>query len=176
MLLISEPFLEDPNFDRSVVYVCEHNEEGTVGFILNKETEYSLGDISEVIDANDYPVYMGGPVEQDTMHFLHNNINDVEGTLEVVHGVFWGGNFEQVKLFIQSGIINKNDVRFFVGYSGWAQGQLQEELDAGSWMVAQIPTDVIFQENAENMWREVLKGLGGKFKVISNFPEDPRLN
>ena len=176
-LLISEPFLPDPNFERTVVLICENNQDGCIGFILNKPSMLNLGDVFEEFDFFEKKLLIGGPVQQDSMHFLHRgelNIND--GT-RIGEGIYWGGNFEQLKILMQDNRVNPNDVLYFLGYSGWAPGQLDEELKENSWIVSPDATaDQVFDLDPELLWREVLKTMGGKFRMFSNYPTDPRLN
>ncbi len=175
-LLISEPFLPDPNFERTVVLLCEHNEDGSFGFVLNKMSTVNLDDIIEDINNFDEPVLVGGPVQQDTLHFVHK-ADYIEGGVALGNGLYWGGNFEQLMVLIDSKEIKKNDFKFFIGYSGWGAGQLQEELDANSWIVTpNVTTDLVFNQDIDKLWKTVLKELGGRYNVYSNYPTDPRLN
>lgn len=174
--LISEPFLPDPNFERTVVLLCEHNVEGSFGFVLNKVSTVKLDDIIEDINDFGQEVFVGGPVQQDTLHFIHK-ADYLEGGIEINDGLYWGGNFEQLLVLIDTKQINKEDFRFFIGYSGWGAGQLVEELEANSWIVAPNATsDLVFNENDESLWKTVLNKLGGRYSIYSNYPTDPRLN
>lgn len=176
-LLISEPFLNDPNFVRTVILLCEHNEDGTFGFVLNKPAEITLNELVEDVGQRDDTIFIGGPVQQNTLQFLHKNDGLIEGGVEVLDGLYWGGNFEQMLTIMDSNLISKNDIKFFVGYSGWASGQLKDELEANSWIIFRnVSVDQIFDMNVESLWKEVLNTMGGKYKIISNFPVDPRLN
>ncbi|ELR71476.1 hypothetical protein C900_02539 [Fulvivirga imtechensis AK7] len=175
-LLISEPFLPDPNFERTVVLLCEHSSEGSFGFVLNKVSAVTLEEIMEDVNSFNEPVYIGGPVQQDTLHFIHR-ANYLEGGVEVSPGLYWGGNFEQLMILIDTKQIKAEDFRFFIGYSGWGAGQLEDELKTDSWIVANHATpDLVFEEDGENLWRAVLKQLGGRYNIYSNYPTDPRLN
>ncbi len=176
-LLISEPFLPDPNFERTVVLLCENNEDGTIGFILNKPSMVSLGDIFDEFKHIPKKLLVGGPVQQDSMHFLHRSITNIEGGNRIGEGIYWGGNFEQLKILMQDNAVNPDDVLYFLGYSGWAPGQLDEELKENSWIVSPDATaSQVFDLNPELLWREVLKNMGGKYRMFSNYPTDPRLN
>jgi putative transcriptional regulator len=175
-LLISEPFLPDPNFERTVVLLCEHSDEGSFGFVLNKISTLKLEDIIE--DINDFkePVYVGGPVQHDTLHFIHKASN-LEGGVDLGNGLFWGGNFEQLLILIDTKQINADDFKFFIGYSGWSEGQLEDELEANSWIVTpKANIDIVFNQDINELWKVVLKGLGGRYDVYSKYPTDPRLN
>lgn len=175
-LLISEPYLPDPNFERTVVYLCEHNDEGSFGFVLNKASNVHVDDLLHDISGFDEQVFVGGPVEQNTLHFLHR-ADYLEGGILVQEGIYWGGNYQQLLSLINSGTIDRDDFRFYVGYSGWGEGQLEKELEEDTWIVAHNATpDLIFDTEPEDLWRGVLKRMGGRYNIISNYPEDPRLN
>ena len=176
-LLISEPFLPDPNFERTVIYICEHNEEGSFGFVLNRPSELKFDDIIAEVDAFAETMYIGGPVQHDTLHFIHRASDIIDDGVIIKENLCWGGNFEQLKTLINTKQINEKNFRFFIGYSGWGAGQLQEELDANSWIVLPNATEKqIFDIPPEQLWRTILKDMGGRFKMYSNYPSDPRLN
>ena len=175
-LLISEPFLPDPNFERTVVLLCEHNEDGSFGFILNKPSAVNLDDIIENINDFQETVHIGGPVQQDTLHFIHK-ADYLEGGVDLGNGLFWGGDYGQLLELIDSKMIKPIDFKLFVCYSGWSEGQLDEELDANSWIVTQNATaEFVFDLVSVALWNRVLYGLGGRYNVYSNYPTDPRLN
>ncbi len=175
-LLISEPFLPDPNFERTVVLLCEHNEEGSFGFVLNKPSILKVNEVMEDITGLDNVVFVGGPVQQDTLHFIHRNAG-LENAVEIVDRIFWGGAFEKLMLLCETHQSTPKDIRFFLGYSGWGPGQLEAELEQDSWIVCDYVTDqLLFDTGSEIMWRKALENMGGRFSVYSNYPVDPRLN
>lgn len=174
-LLIAEPFLGDTNFERSVILVCEHSDEGTFGLVLNQTTTLTLSDVLEDTYA-ELTLFTGGPVQQNTLHFIHRRPDLIDGSVEVLDGLFWSGNFEQVKQAVNLGTLTSRDVRFFIGYSGWSGGQLANELDAKSWIVTRTDTAFLFDTPPAEFWRGVLKRMGGEFKSIAHYPVDPRLN
>lgn len=176
-LLISEPFLPDPNFNRTVVLLCEHNDMGTFGFVLNKPSQLFMDDIMDDLSSLHMEVFVGGPVQQDTLHFIHRKPELFDNAIEVADGLYWGGEYDQLKILADSGQINKNDFKFFVGYSGWAEGQLSNELKENSWIISRnVEIEHIFDTKPERLWKLALENMGGKYKMISNYPEDPRLN
>ena len=132
-LLVSVPFMNDFYFGRSVVLLTEHNEDGSVGFILNKPLETKIG--NAITDFPDFKgnIYMGGPVEKSSLFYIHTLGNLVKDSIEVFKGLYWGGNFNTIKKLIETGIMNEDDIRFFVGYSGWGKNQLERELVEKSW-------------------------------------------
>jgi putative transcriptional regulator len=176
MLLVSEPFLEDPNFDRTVILLCEHNEQGSFGFVINQSANITLNEVIEVTESNDRPLFVGGPVEHNTLHFIHR-FPSLENSVEVINGIYWGGDFDQLLSLLDSGQATEDDVKFFVGYSGWEPNQMEEEIKVNSWIVSDIrDPDLLFLKEDKQLWKKVLNDLGGKFSIYSNYPSDPRLN
>ncbi|MEA5460096.1 YqgE/AlgH family protein [Arcicella sp. LKC2W] len=176
-VLISEPFLGDPNFERSVVLICEHETtQGSFGLILNQTSKLFLADVLEENIYPDIPLFVGGPVQHNTLHYLHRRPDVIDGGIEIMKGVTWGGNFQQVKELLNNGVLSAKDIRCFIGYSGWEIDQLNNELKKDSWIVSKTTADVIFDTPAETFWRSILKEMGGDFKVMANYPIDPRLN
>lgn len=174
--LISEPFMNDSNFRRTVVLLVEHGDQGSLGFVLNKQLSVGINEVISELPDNNSPVFIGGPVEQGTLHYVHRLGDVISGSREVYEGVFWGGNFEDLKRLMDKGLVRSSDVLFFVGYSGWSPGQLDDELDRKSWIIAPENPNFVFRENYGDMWRDILKSLGSKYQIISNYPVDPRLN
>ena len=175
-LLIAEPFLGDANFERSVVVICEHTEaEGTFGLILNQTTTLTVSDVIDDIYA-DIPLFVGGPVQPDTLHYLHRRPDLIDNAIPLGKGIYWSGNFEQVKQALNLGTLTEADARFFIGYSGWESGQLTKELNEKTWILSGTDADYLFATPADQLWRGVLKQMGGQYKAISNYPVDPRLN
>jgi putative transcriptional regulator len=175
-ILIADPFLKDPNFKRSVVIVCEHQDSGSFGFVLNKLYEQVLGDLIADLEGSTFPVYYGGPVQLDTIHFLHRCPELISGGFEISEGIFWGGDFEEVADLIKADRLRETDIRFFIGYSGWGEGQLEEEMKLKSWITSKATPPLIFPTNANNIWKDALKELGGEYELMTNYPIDPQLN
>jgi putative transcriptional regulator len=176
MLLVSEPYLPDPNFERSIVLLCEHNESGSFGFVLNKPSMALLGDVMEELDEFQATIFVGGPVQQDTLHYLHN-CSEIQGATQITDDVYWGGDFENLKFLITSKQIDPGSVKFFLGYSGWSEGQLNAELEGDSWIVSnRFDRELVFETDPKVMWKKSLESLGGRFSIYSNYPEDPRMN
>jgi putative transcriptional regulator len=175
-VLISEPFLLDPNFKRSIVLLTEHVEEGSVGFILNKPTEYKFNDLVEDFPDFEAPVFYGGPVATNTLQFIHKLGDMLEGSMEISEGLFWGGSFETLKILVETGSVYPDDFRFFIGYSGWSPGQLNDELKINSWIVSSAKINDIFSDEPDKLWREILKGMGKKYALLASFPENPSVN
>lgn len=176
ILLIAEPFLKDPNFMRTVVLLCDHQAEGSFGFVINRHYEHTLNELMNNMDELDLPVYYGGPVQMDTIHFLHQYPDKIPGGHEVKKDIFWGGDFDTAIQLLLSGEIDKNRIRFFIGYSGWSQGQLEFELKEKSWLTVEANRKIVFHKDAEEIWKASLRLLGGDFEQLVNYPIDPQLN
>jgi putative transcriptional regulator len=175
-ILVSEPYLPDPNFERTIILLCEHNDEGSFGFIMNKPSLAKLSDVMQDLKDIDSPVFIGGPVQQDTLHYIHR-LSNLEESIEVMDGIYWGGNFDQLVSLIETKQVASSDIKFFLGYSGWSAGQIEEELKEDSWIVSdKVNEELLFDIKAEAMWQYALKRMGGRFSVYSNYPQDPRLN
>lgn len=176
-ILISEPYLGDPNFERSVVLICNHSEtEGSFGLVLNRLSNLKLSDVVEVYNEEfDVVLGVGGPVQYNTLHYVHR-IPQLEQAVKLSEDVYWGGDFEMLRTLIGTGEVTPDDIKFFLGYSGWTSGQLQEEIDKNVWIVNNNATNKLFNLEADTLWRNILRQMGGKYKVLSNYPTDPRLN
>lgn len=176
-LLISEPFMADPNFKRSVVLLTEHSQDGSVGYILNQVGNLLLRDVIQDLWEADNQIYFGGPVAADTLHFIHRAYDKLQSGEDIGNGIYWGGNFETLKILINNNAINEDEIKFFIGYSGWDSGQLKRELEQNAWMVGNVSNaDLIFGNDEEQLWRDVVVNLGPKYAHVSNFPSDPSLN
>lgn len=176
VLLISEPYLEDPNFNKTVVLIVEHDKKGTIGFVLNKRTELCLNDVLENMPLFYSNLYIGGPVEQNTLHFIHRSDLSIPGSIEIASGLNWGGDFDYLIDLISSRKVNENDVRFFLGYSGWSKEQLSSEIENKAWIIGYYKTSSILNINSNDLWQYILKNMGDEYRLIANYPEDPQLN
>lgn len=172
--LLAEPLLDDPNFDRTVILVCQHSQEGSFGLVVNRPTEISVSEATDLLEIENL-LFVGGPVEQHTMHFLHS-IQEIEGSLTISESIFWGGDFDDLQKLALKGNVTEENCRFFVGYSGWSELQLEAELKNNTWIISKVNPKIIFECEPEELWSAILKEMGGKYKIYSNYPTDPRLN
>jgi putative transcriptional regulator len=176
-LLVSDPFSQDFSFKKSVVLLCEHNEKGSFGFIINKLTDLKLGELISGFESIDAPVFYGGPVQTDTMHFIHRLGDLIPGAKYLAPNVWWGGDFETLKVLIRAGSADINDVRFFIGYSGWDIAQLNDEYhNQHSWVIAKANEQFCFHDEFFQLWNEVLKSMGGNYAIIADLPDETILN
>ena len=176
-LLISEPSLRDFYFGRSVVLLIEHNpDEGTIGLILNKPINLKLNEVVKDFPQVDFPLYLGGPVHPERLYYLHTLGNQIPGSIEIIDGLFWGGQIERLIALINAGEVAPDQVRFFIGYAGWESGQLNRELGEKSWIVTQSNIQIAMHTSTDKMWSGMLRELGNDYAIWANYPSDPILN
>ena len=175
-LLIAPPMMHDPNFRRTVVLLCEHTPEGSFGLILNRPLGVQLAEVVRGIGDPALSIGQGGPVQTDTLHFIHTCGDVIPGTVPISSGIYWGGDFDVMKLLIETKQVSQSDARFFLGYAGWSPGQLLDEIDQGGWIVTAGSAGSVFDTDPEDLWRGILRGMGDEYAILANFPEDPRLN
>ena len=176
-LLIAEPsIIGDLSFNRSVILLADHNQNGSVGFIINKPLKYTINDLVPDVEAN-FKIYNGGPVEQDNLYFIHNIPELIPNSVEISVGIFWGGDFELTRKLINSGEIKKDNIRFFLGYTGWEAQQLENEMKSNSWILTEnLYENKIIGKSTTDFWKEKILELGGEYIIWSNAPENPLLN
>ncbi|MBR6272670.1 MAG: YqgE/AlgH family protein [Bacteroidales bacterium] len=176
-LLLSEPTMDDLHFGRSVVLLIDHNaSEGTFGIIMNKTLNVRLNEIVDAFPDFDAPVYLGGPVADNQVFFMHTLGDLIPGTCKVLEGLYWGGDPEVLNSLIEQGIANQSNVRFFLGYSGWSAGQLVEELVKNSWIVTHASSKFLLNTPIDQLWKACVNNMGGKYEMWSRFPKHPEEN
>ncbi|SHG73301.1 putative transcriptional regulator [Salegentibacter echinorum] len=176
-LLVAEPsIIGDVAFNRSVVLLADHSDAGSVGFILNKALDLNLKDLIPELSSS-FKIYNGGPVEQDNLYFIHKVPQLIPDSVEIANGIYWGGNFEAVIELISQDLISKNEIRFFLGYSGWDAKQLDEELTTHSWIITtnEDSKDII-ERPYSSFWKDKMVQLGGEYLLWSNAPANPNYN
>jgi putative transcriptional regulator len=175
-VLIAEPFMKDPYFKRSVVLLTDHNERGSTGFILNKAIELKLNSALADFPGYEGSLYLGGPVGTDQLYYIHTLGKKITKSIAIIDGLWWGGDFEKVKTLISNKEIESDQIRFFVGYAGWDANQLQKEMKEGSWIVTNAEINTLMDPHTKDLWPKVIKSLGGEYKMMASYPEDPQLN
>lgn len=177
-LLLSEPFMLDPNFQRSVVLLCEHNEEnGSIGLVLNQPSSILISDVMLELPDASFRLFIGGPVGQNSVQFIHRCHDRLNSGIQLHDDLYWGGNFESLKLLLKEQAIGKDEIKFFLGYSGWNASQLSDELKANTWMVGNsYANDMLFNDDQEALWREAVISLGPRYAHVAGFPQNPTWN
>lgn len=174
-IIISEPFLPGNYFSRSTILIAEYSEKGAIGFILNKPVETPVKELFKDFPDFEAEVFVGGPVGNENIYYIHTLGEKLHGSIQVKDDLYWGGDFEHLKSLIGAGLVALNQVRFFIGYSGWSEGQLEHEIAENSWLVTEAPVEAIMNSD-EDFWVNSVKKAGGRYELWQNFPEDPTLN
>ena len=177
-LLLAAPPLEDPNFDRTVIYVLEHHDEGAVGVVINRSSDEALDEpLDRWIDLQTAPssVFEGGPVESTALIALAAAKDpDVDDeALTPIVGAIASADLTADPAIVAASV---NEVRVFRGYAGWGPGQLEGEIDAGSWLVLDAQTSDVFTNTPDELWREVLRRQPGRLAWLANAPDDLSMN
>jgi putative transcriptional regulator len=175
-ILISEPFLPDTFFNRSIVLLTDHNAEGSVGFILNKKLEIKVCDAISGFDSWEETLNMGGPVAPDTLHYIHTLGEKIPKSVHVYKNIYWGGDIDTIKTMMAFNRIKEEQIRFFLGYSGWSAGQLEKELKEDSWVIARMGSENVMTNRGSDTWRKVLRSFNNKYRMWADFPESPDMN
>ena len=175
-LLVAKPsILGDPSFHRAVVLLAQKNSESTLGFILNKPLDITLNTLLPEIETS-FPVFYGGPVDPDNLFYIHNQGDHIQNSISIDDHWYWGGDFEDVVSKIQTQQLHPENIRFFMGYSGWAKDQLEDEMNSESWLVVSLPKENILTMDPHAIWPKILYSLGGEYQVWANFPDNPNYN
>jgi len=175
-LLLSEPLIDDLYFKRSVILLCDYNEEGAFGFVLNHYINIEFSEVIEGMPHIQAKISLGGPVSTNNLYYIHTLGESIPGSKHIVDDIYLGGEFDLISKMIASNQISTESIRFFVGYSGWSPGQLEEELKTNSWFTTKASSEIIMNTNIDKLWYDTLNTMGKKHKVMSNFPQDPTLN
>ena len=174
-LLISEPMLQDKSFQKSVIYMCHHDAKESVGYVLNQKAELDLSQYITELNGIYFPLHVGGPVGLDSLHIIHT-ASDIIGGDAIADNIYWGGDLESAIENIKLGKITPQNCKFFIGYSGWSEGQLDAELDMNSWLVSDATNALVFETNEALLWKESIAALGNKFNPLLYVPLSPELN
>ena len=176
-ILISEPFLRDVFFQRSVILLVEHNENGSMGFVLNKKTNLRLNDFLDGMEQiPSIPIFLGGPVSSDRLFFIHSLGDLIPDSIQIEDNLYFDGDFESLNYYLLSGQPINEKIKFFLGYSGWTKNQLVEEIDQDTWLVGLSSTRNIMLAEDETFWKQAVELIGGRYLTWINYPKDPLLN
>ncbi len=175
-LLLSEPFMGDYYFGRSVVLLAEHNAQGSFGLVLNKPVNKTIREVTEEFPELDAPLYVGGPVEPNRLFFIHTLGEEISDSVEVIKGLYWGGNMEDVIELSQIKKLTPENSRFFLGYAGWGAHQMEEELKRNSWAITTATSELIFKTSPQLLWKKLTRKLGSDYRLWAQFPVNPNLN
>jgi|TARA_B110000263_G_scaffold7546_1_gene6439 putative transcriptional regulator len=175
-LLIAHPTMLDDTFFKGLILITHHNYEESIGIVINKPSKIKLHEIINDIPVSNFPVYIGGPVAKNSIHYIHNIGKKIPGAIKIINGLYFGGDFNIVKNLIKTKEISKNNIRFFAGYSGWEPNQLEDEIKENSWIIKKATKELCLQYSNENLWGQILRKMDKKYAIWSNLPENPSLN
>lgn len=164
-------------FSRSVILIADQHSEGTVGFIINKALDITLNQLMPNITPS-LTIYNGGPVENDKLFCIHSCPDLISNSHHIYNDLYWGGDFDQILTLLNQGILNKNNTKFFLGYTGWDYGQLNIELAKHFWLKSnsKINTKDFYGKHSKLFWKNNLKEFGSQYSIWQNAPENPNNN
>ena len=176
LLISNYTLINDLEFNRSVIYLTKDNDEGSIGFVINKKSSYKICDLDKEFRDIKTPIYFGGPVSVDTIHFIHRKNTMLSSSEKVSNEIYWGKDFDKLISLIRKKKIDIGNIKFFMGYSGWEHKQLESEISENSWLVQNnFSSDDIFKCK-KDFWKKILLNLGDKYKLWANSPENPNYN
>ena len=176
-ILISEPFMRDVFFQRSVILLIEHGANGSMGFVLNNNTGLFLNNyIDGLTKTEQIPIFLGGPVSSDHLFFIHSLGDIIPDSIQIDDNVYFDGDFESLNYYILSGQPVKGKIKFFLGYAGWTKSQLLGEIKLDSWLVGQSSASSLLLADGESFWKKSVESIGGPYLTWLNYPKDPMLN
>lgn len=175
-ILIAKPFLQDDYFKRSVIFTVEHNSTGSLGFVFNKPHGLLLKDIFPHLKNGNFPLFEGGPVSENQLFYTHTIGQKLTDSIEISNGVFWGGNFFELSKMIENNELKSNEIKFYIGYSGWSAGQIDVEMEKEMWLIQQANYNELISMPPNKMWGNELDKINSGFKAFSDYPFDPSLN
>jgi putative transcriptional regulator len=175
-ILASVPFMNDYFFGRAVVLLTEHNDMGSAGLIINKPLDTKINSAIKNFPEFNAKLYLGGPVENNSLFFIHTAGNRIPDSLKVLPDLYWGGDFEVLKTLVSEKKISTEEIKFFVGYSGWAPDQLNQELKRNSWVVMKTSKKVVMDKNSKRLWEMNIRNSSREYAVWAKFPVNPSLN
>lgn len=174
-LLLSEPFNKEPNFKRAVVLISQHDQRGSIGFILNKPTPLFIHDVLEDFPEFNAPVHWGGSLRLDSVYYVHT-LPELKGAQPIANGIYWGGDYEHLKLLVETKQIKPDQIKFLAGYNAWSPRKLAREIRNQNWWVTDADLKSTFLEPADHAWGNILQRNGHVYGIMNDFPEDPNFN
>ena len=175
-ILISEPCLSDNFFFKSIILLTHHNENESIGLILNHPTKINLSELIKDIPLKDLPIYIGGPVENKSLNFIHTLGKIIPNSKKIIDGVYFGGDFTSVIDLMHEKKITKDEIRFFIGYSGWGIEQLNNEIREEAWIVQKAKNKLCMNYSTPKLWSDIIRTKKTEYAIWANMPNNPNLN
>lgn len=178
IFLVASPSLRDPNFRQTVVLLCEHGKDGALGVVVNRPTAMHLSEALPqvpILEGQRHVLFSGGPVQPNQVLLLYRLMERPSDSHHVFDGVYLGGDMSTVERLLTKASARET-FRAYIGYSGWAPGQLENEMKTGSWLTLPADPAVVFEKEPEAIWPDILRSLGGPYRLYAEMPPDPNLN
>lgn len=179
-MLVAHPQLTQSCFNHAVIVLLDYGRDsGAMGCVLNYSTNFGLNDILENVRYEGVPVFGGGPVGLDRLFFLHTLGEDIlPGANVVTPGLWGGGDFDAVADYVNAGYTTEGELRFFLGYSGWEAGQLEDEIDEGTWATLRMPDDPseLLRGDGDAVWHNAVRALGKEYRDWQLYPRNIHSN
>ena len=176
-LLVASPTLLDINFSRTVVLVCSHDADGSMGLVLNRPSSFSLSDVLVGVPPSaSEKVFWGGPVDENHFIVLQRSSDPELSSPRIATDIQFGREEDFLRDLMKGHSGGLIQYRMFAGYAGWGEGQLQAELDQCGWLIAPTLASVVFDTAPEKMWAKAIQSLGPEFAHLATMPLDPRVN
>ncbi|MEO8759435.1 MAG: YqgE/AlgH family protein, partial [Bacteroidia bacterium] len=156
--------------------LAEHNKYGSLGFIMNKPMFLTLKDVVPNVHDLPLPVYYGGPVSQNQLFYVHTVGKQITGSVHIQQNYYWSGNFTEIVEGLKNKTILPGQIRFFIGYSGWGEGQLEQELSEKAWGQLDSHSAELINKHPDDIWPEQIARLGNNYQVFANVAQDPSMN
>ena len=174
-LLIAEPFISEAAFKRSVVLISQNNVKGTIGFIINKPTQLKVNEALDDFPEVDAIIYWGGTIKTDSVYYIHS-ISTLTGAKKITEGVYWGGDYTELKLMIESGEADVEDIKFLAGFCAWSPTELEQQIKEENWWLTFADGHSVFIEEPTVIWGNILQRMGHVYGILNDFPVDPEMN
>ena len=175
-MLVARPYMTDLFFKRTIILLAEHHSESTIGFIMNKPAGIQLGDVLDEWKGISWPVFNGGPVSRDQLFFVHCHGSEIQGSISIGNNLFWGGEYKDAVNLISNRRATQRTLKFLIGYSGWGNGQLMDELENNNWYIQSADDVLLMRNGSVDLWGKALENMDNPTAVFANFPDDPCLN
>jgi putative transcriptional regulator len=170
-LLLAEPFMWDANFKRAAVLITDYRKDGIVGFVINKPKGIDFDQLGLDLPPFDAPIFTGGPVSTDRLYYIHSVGDLIADSTPVGRGIWFGGDFDQVRFLIENQLILPHQIRFYIGYTGWDRVQLKEEMEDKSWIEVDMDPNYLFKTPSTKVWQLALNNKSSIFGIIGDMPE-----
>ena len=178
IFLVATPSLRDPHFRQTVILLCEHGKDGALGVVVNRPTKINITEVLPqvpILEGQKHMVFSGGPVQRNHLLILYQTPEEPENTHHVFNGGYLGGNMPALEEIVKNPF-SPDNFRAFMGYSGWAPGQLENEMESGSWLTLPADSSFMFDWDHTRVWTDILQSLGTQYQIYRDMPIDPQMN